>query len=146
MKPEVSVPELVEVFKEIQNQPEQIFERGWRSWGHGTARSYGKIHHPGNPPKQTIEKEISRDLSLMFLTGISTRSLSMISKRLIGRRSSHTNISSANDDLTEAVEKWRMRDLSKESIKCQLARVLKRPEITRAGQPDSHTEMNRVRK
>jgi len=26
MKPEVSVPELVEVFKEIQKQPEQIFE------------------------------------------------------------------------------------------------------------------------
>ena len=39
MKLEVSVPELVEVFKEIQKQPEQIFERGWRSWGHGTARS-----------------------------------------------------------------------------------------------------------
>ena len=26
MKPEVSVPELVEVFKEVQKQPEQIFE------------------------------------------------------------------------------------------------------------------------
>ena len=26
----VSVPELVEVFKEIQKQPEQIFERNWR--------------------------------------------------------------------------------------------------------------------
>lgn len=41
----------------------------------------------------------------------------MISQRLIGRRISHTEISSANADLTGAVEKWRMRDLSKESIK-----------------------------
>jgi len=53
----------------------------------------------------------------MFLSGISTRNLSMISRRLIGRKISHTEISSANSDLTEAVEKWRMRDLSKESIK-----------------------------
>jgi putative transposase len=53
----------------------------------------------------------------MFLAGISTRSLSMISRRLIGRRISHTEISSANADLTEAVEKWRMRDLSKENIR-----------------------------
>jgi len=41
----------------------------------------------------------------------------MISKRLIGRRISHTEISSANADLTEAVERWRMRDLSKETIR-----------------------------
>lgn len=69
------------------------------------------------PRSKQYEEEISRDLSLMFLSGISTRSLSMISQRLIGRKISHTEISSANADLTEAVEKWRMRDLSKESIK-----------------------------
>ena len=69
------------------------------------------------PRSKQYEEEISRDLSLMFLAGISTRSLSMISRRLIGRKISHTEISSANADLTEAVEKWRMRDLSKESIK-----------------------------
>jgi putative transposase len=69
------------------------------------------------PRSKQYEEEISRDLSLMFLAGISTRSLSMISRRLIGRKISHTEISSANADLTEAVEKWRMRDLSRESIK-----------------------------
>jgi putative transposase len=68
------------------------------------------------PRSKQYEEEISRDLSLMFLTGISTRSLSMISNRLIGRSISHTEVSSANSELAEAVEKWRMRDLSQESI------------------------------
>ena len=169
MKLEVSVPELVEVFKEIQKQPEQIFEMirldvreivgdymtammnaelthflGREPY----ARSQGDVNHRNGsydraftlknlgevevkvprdrkgefttqviPRSKQYEAELSRDLSLMFLAGISTRSLSMISKRLIGRKISHTEISSANADLTEAVEKWRMRDLSKESIK-----------------------------
>ena len=169
MKLEVSVPELVEVFKEIQKQPEQIFEmirldvreivgdymtammnaELTHFLGRGPyARSQGDVNHRNGsydrsftlknlgevevkvprdrkgkfttrviPRSKQYETEISRDLSLMFLAGISTRSLSMISRRLIGRRISHTEISSANAELTEAVEKWRMRDLSKETIK-----------------------------
>jgi putative transposase len=69
------------------------------------------------PRSRQYEEEISRDLSLMFLAGISTRSLSMISYRLIGRKISPAEISSANAELSEAVEKWRMRDLSSECIK-----------------------------
>ena len=69
------------------------------------------------PRSRQYEEEISRDLSLLFLTGISTRSLSMISKRLIGRRISPTEVSTANVELAAGVEKWRMRDLSKEAIK-----------------------------
>jgi len=69
------------------------------------------------PRSKRYEEEISRDLSLMFLSGISTRSLSMISNRLIGRRISPSEISLANLDLVKAVEKWRTRDLSKEPIK-----------------------------
>jgi putative transposase len=41
----------------------------------------------------------------------------MLSKRLIGRRISHGEISKVNTELTEAVEKWRNRDLSGEKIK-----------------------------
>jgi putative transposase len=37
------------------------------------------------PRSKQYEQEIARDLSLMFLAGISTRSLSMISYKLIGR-------------------------------------------------------------
>ena len=69
------------------------------------------------PRSRQYEEEISRDLSLLYLTGISTRSLSMISKRLVGRRISPTEISAANVELAGAVEKWRMRDLSKDPVK-----------------------------
>jgi len=63
------------------------------------------------------EEDLRQDLCLMFLTGVSTRSLSMISSRLIGRKLSSTEVSAANKELVEAVEQWRTRDLSKESIK-----------------------------
>lgn len=53
----------------------------------------------------------------MYLTGISTRTLSMLSKRLIGRSISAEEVSKANKELTGAVEKWRNRDLSQERIK-----------------------------
>ena len=54
---------------------------------------------------------------MMFLTGVSTRTLSMISERLIGRPISATEVSNANNELIDAVEKWRNRDLSQERIK-----------------------------
>ncbi len=169
MKLEITVAEVKEIFKEIQEQPEQLFEmvrldiketvgqyltalmnaelthflgrepyeRGNGEVNHRngtydrnfTLKDIGevKVKIPRDregdfktnviPRSKQYEEEISRDLSLMFLTGISTRSLSMISRRLIGRRISHTEISHANTDLTEAVEKWRMRDLSQEPIK-----------------------------
>ncbi len=41
----------------------------------------------------------------------------MISKRLVGRKISHTEISNAAQELTDAVEEWRQRDLSPEPIK-----------------------------
>jgi putative transposase len=169
MKVEISVPEVVSIFKEIQEQPEKLFEmirfdiretvgeyltammnaelthflgrgpyeRGGKDSNHRngsydrdfTLKGIGEVQVkvPRDrksefktqvmPRSKQYEEEISRDLSLMFLTGISTRSLSMISNRLIGRSISHTEISTANADLTEAVEKWRMRDLSHKAIK-----------------------------
>ncbi len=69
------------------------------------------------PRYRRYEQEISRDLSLMFLCGISTRSLSAISLRLLGRKISPAEVSEANRELVEAVEQWRMRDLSKEAIR-----------------------------
>lgn len=68
------------------------------------------------PKGQQYEEAIAQDLSMMFLAGLSTRSLSLISWRLLGRSLSHTEISQANTALTAAVEKWRTRDLSQEQI------------------------------
>ena len=169
MNVELSVPEVVEIFKEIQEQPKRIFEmirveikedvgqylsklmeaeltrflgRGRYERGEGEVNhrngSYGRsfalkgigevqleIPRDRNgefktkviPRSKRYEDEIREDLSFMFLTGISTRSLSMISRRLIGRRVSSTEISNANNELIEAVEEWRTRDLSEEPIK-----------------------------
>lgn len=69
------------------------------------------------PRSKRYEDRIAEDLSVMYLTGISTRTLSMLSKRLIGREISHEEVRKANRELTGAVEKWRNRDLSQEKIK-----------------------------
>ena len=69
------------------------------------------------PRSKRYERELRQDISMMFLTGVSTRTLSMISKRLIGRKISPTEVSNANKELIDAVEQWRERDLSDEPIK-----------------------------
>lgn len=69
------------------------------------------------PRYKQYEDKIAEDLSLMYLTGISTRTLSLLSKRLIGRKISPAEVSNTHKELTGAVEKWRTRDLSKEKIK-----------------------------
>jgi len=69
------------------------------------------------PRSKQYEDIIRKELSIMFLGGVSTRTLSMMSTRLIGRKISHTEVSKASGDLVQAVEAWRMRDLSNEKIK-----------------------------
>jgi putative transposase len=169
MNVEISVPEVVELFKEIEAAPEKLFEmmrldiqqiagdylsalmaselsvhlkrgryeRCQAEVNHRngfyprkfTIKGIGEVgvNVPRDrngtykttvlPRRKQYEEAVAQDLSIMFLAGISTRSLSMISKHLIGRKISHSEISNANKDLTEAVERWRMRDLSREPIK-----------------------------
>lgn len=169
MKVEISVPEVVSIFKEIQDQPERIFEmirveirdnvgqylsklmdlertqfleREWYEHGQGdvnhrngsyprnfTMKGIGEVQvevprdRKGEfktrviPRSKRYEDELRQDLSVMFLTGVSTRTLSMISTRLIGCKISPTEVSNANKELIDAVEKWRTRDLSAEKIK-----------------------------
>ena len=69
------------------------------------------------PRGKRYDERLADDLSILYLSGVSTRTLSLLSKRLIGRRISHEEISQANVELTEAVERWRTRDLSAEKIK-----------------------------
>ena len=71
------------------------------------------------PRSKRYEQAIAEDLSLMFLSGISTHSLALLSKRLIGRSISHTEISLVNRELQEAAETWRERDLSEDWIPLQ---------------------------
>jgi len=69
------------------------------------------------PRSKQYEDSLREDLCAMFLAGVSTRTLSMMSERLIGRRISATEVSNASKELTKAVEAWRERDLSGESYK-----------------------------
>jgi putative transposase len=169
MKIEISVPEVVSIFKEIQEQPEKLYEmirvdirenvgqylsklmetelthflgrdpyeritgdvnhRNGSYDRNFTLKGIGKVEveiprdRKGEfktqviPRSKRYENELRQDLCLMFLTGVSTRTLSMISNRLIGRNISPGEISNANKELIDAVEKWRTRDLSQESIK-----------------------------
>lgn len=169
MKLEVTVSEISEIFKEIQERPGKLFEmirldikevvgkyltammnaelthylgrepyvrisghENHRngSYGRGFAiKGIGEVHvdvprdRNGEfktsviPRSKQYEEEIARDFSILFLAGVSTRTLSMISERLIGRRISPAEISSVNEELNAAVEAWRRRDLSKEPVK-----------------------------
>jgi putative transposase len=169
MRIEISVPEIVTLFKEIQNQPQKIFEMvrmdvremvgrylsemmsteltqflgrepyerkdddpNYRNGSYDrkfTLKGIGEVSvkvprdRSGEyqtevlPRSRQYEDEIGKDLCLLFLGGISTRALSIMSHRLIGRKISHTEISQANQELVEAVEKWRNRDLSGEAVK-----------------------------
>ena len=169
MEIKISVPEVIRLMKEIQENPARIFEMLTMNvrkdvgayltnlmkaelthvLGRGDyERSKGNPNHrngsyPRNfcikgigevaikvprdrngeyqtqvlPRSKRYEDRIAEDLSIMYLTGISTRTLSMLSKRLIGREISHEEVSKANRELTGAVEKWRNRDLSQEKIK-----------------------------
>ena len=173
MKLEISVAEAVNIFKEIKEQPEQLFEmirtdiretigqylsdlmnvelthflgrepyerkqgdvnhrngaydRGFTLKGIGPVDCKIPRDRKGAFKTQVIprgkqyEDSLRQDLCLMFLTGISTRTLSMISKKLIGRKISATEVSNVNKELIEAAEQWRTRDLSKEPIKYILA-------------------------
>jgi putative transposase len=169
MEIKISVPEVVNLIKELQENPSRIFEMatmnvqkdvgnyltnlmkaelthilGREPYERGNGRtnhrngSYdrefcikgigevavkvprdrkGEYQTQVLPRSKRYEDRITEDLSIMYLTGISTRTLSMLSKRLIGREISHEEVSKANKELTEGVEKWRNRDLSQEKIK-----------------------------
>jgi putative transposase len=69
------------------------------------------------PRSKRYEDELRKDVCLMYLTGVSTRTLSMISKQLLGRKISAGEVSRANQELMEAVEQWRTRSLEREKIK-----------------------------
>ena len=77
----------------------------------------GGFHSRVIPKSKRYEEAIREELSFLFLTGISTRSLSMLSKKLIGIKISPSEVSRANRQLIEAVEQWRTRDLREEAIK-----------------------------
>jgi putative transposase len=72
----------------------------------------GKYQTQVIPRSKRYEDELRQDVAVMFLSGVSTRTLSMISQRLIGRKISAGEVSRCSRKLIEAMESWRNRDLS----------------------------------
>jgi putative transposase len=64
------------------------------------------------PRSKQYEDELRQDIAVMFLSGVSTRTLAMISQRLIGHRISAGEVSRCSRQLVKAIENWRNRDLS----------------------------------
>jgi putative transposase len=63
------------------------------------------------PRYQRIENAIKEDVALLYLTGLSTRTMHLLSKRLFGVSLSPTEVSLCSAKLSDAVEKWRNRDI-----------------------------------
>ena len=111
------------------NEPET--HRNYRNGGYErtfTAKGLGKLHlkiprdRDGEfktsvlPRYQRHEDEITRDVVMMYLGGLSTRNVELLSEKLLGCKISKASVSSYNGKLREAVENWRNRDLSRHEI------------------------------
>jgi len=64
------------------------------------------------PRSKRYEDELRQDIVVMFLSGVSTRALSMISHRLIGRKISSGEVSRCGKELVQSIEIWRNRNLT----------------------------------
>jgi putative transposase len=63
------------------------------------------------------DKRLEKDISLMWLSGLSTRGIELISKSILGRKISHGEVSKINGELLTGIDTWRTRDLSAIPIK-----------------------------
>lgn len=66
------------------------------------------------PKYQRVDGALHEDCSFLFLMGLSTRSLSLVSDKIFGRKFSHTEISNCAQELSEKVETWRTRPITEE--------------------------------
>lgn len=63
------------------------------------------------------EKTIETDICLMFLSGLSTRGIELVSKTLLGRKISRSEVSKVNKELLTGIDAWRCRRLHELQIK-----------------------------
>ncbi len=66
------------------------------------------------PKYERIDPTIKSDAVLMYFLGMSTRSLSLVSERLFGRKISHSLLSEHSTELHSKVEAWRTRPITEE--------------------------------
>jgi putative transposase len=76
----------------------------------------GKYQTKVLTPYRRNEASLEEDVAILYLLGQSTRSLSLISERLLGTKISASKVSECSGRLIESVERWRTRPLT-ESFK-----------------------------
>jgi len=64
------------------------------------------------PKSKQYEAELRQDIAVMFLSGVNTRTLAMISRWLIGHKISSGEVSRCSQKLVQAIESWRNRNLT----------------------------------
>ena len=69
------------------------------------------------PRYQRHEEQITRDVVMMYLGGLSTRNVEMISQRLLGCKVSSGFVSRCSQVVEKSVDNWRNRDLSDTTIR-----------------------------
>jgi Transposase and inactivated derivatives len=72
----------------------------------------GQFHSKVIKRYERYEEEIAHDVQAMFLSGMSTRGIELLSQHLLGRRISSGEVSKINGELVTAVERWRTRSLA----------------------------------
>jgi putative transposase len=63
------------------------------------------------------ESAIANDICLMYLLGLSTRGIELVSKSILGRKISHGEVSNVNKELMTGIDTWRCRSLSELPMK-----------------------------
>jgi putative transposase len=66
---------------------------------------------------EQYDKAIEKDICVLFLSGLSTRNIELVSKSILGRKISHGEVSKINKELLTGIDEWRLRDLSEYEIK-----------------------------
>ena len=64
------------------------------------------------PSHERIDPRTRQDLSMLYLAGLSNRTLSMISRRLLGIEVSKTTVSNSLSELKVEAEKWLTREIT----------------------------------
>lgn len=63
------------------------------------------------------DSRINQDVALLFLSGLSTRGIHLISKRLLGTKISATEVSNVSKELLHGIDAWRLKPLHDFKIK-----------------------------
>jgi putative transposase len=66
---------------------------------------------------ERYDKSIEKDICALFLSGLSTRGIGLISESILGRKISHGEVSNINKELLTGIDTWRLRNLSSFLIK-----------------------------